>query len=247
MPAPARRTSTQIVAARQAEADEFYAGDPPDEGDRGRAARPAPGASRGCCGRSRATSSTSSSGSTATTRTRRRPQSRQHIRNAHWRHLNSMRVLSMPDKWEYPWFAAWDLAFHCVPFALIDPEFAKEQLWLHAVRAVPASQRADSRLRVGVLATSTRPCTRGRCGASTTWTASAPARRDRALLERCFHKLLINFAWWVNKVDSERQQRLRGRLPRPRQHHASSTAARSCRTARCSSSPTPPAGWACSA
>ena len=57
------------------------------------------------------------------------PASREKIRNAHWRHLNSMRILSMPDKWEYPWFAAWDLAFHCVTFAIIDPEFAKEQLW----------------------------------------------------------------------------------------------------------------------
>src|ERR1051326_3000999 len=57
------------------------------------------------------------------------PESRKTIRNAHWRHLNSMRVLSMPDKWEYPWFAAWDLAFHCVPLALVDSAFAKEQLW----------------------------------------------------------------------------------------------------------------------
>src|SRR5205823_5533063 len=58
------------------------------------------------------------------------PASRLHGRNIHWRHLNSMRVLSMPDKWEYPWFAAWDLAFQCLPLALVDPEFAKEQLWL---------------------------------------------------------------------------------------------------------------------
>ncbi len=57
------------------------------------------------------------------------PASRQSIRNTHWRHLNSMRVLSMPDKWEYPWFAAWDLAFHTVAIALIDAEFAKDQLW----------------------------------------------------------------------------------------------------------------------
>ena len=58
------------------------------------------------------------------------PASRHHMRNKHWRHLNSMRVLAMPDKWEYPWFAAWDLAFHCVTLALVDAEFAKEQLWL---------------------------------------------------------------------------------------------------------------------
>ncbi|MFM8987031.1 MAG: MGH1-like glycoside hydrolase domain-containing protein, partial [Planctomycetia bacterium] len=58
------------------------------------------------------------------------PASRQTIRNAHWRHLNSLRVMSMPDAWEYPWFAAWDLAFQCVPFAIVDPQFAKDQLWI---------------------------------------------------------------------------------------------------------------------
>src|SRR5262249_48190235 len=58
------------------------------------------------------------------------PESHKFIRNRHWRHLTSMRVLSMPDKWEYPWFAAWDLAFHTVPLSLVDPEFAKEQLWV---------------------------------------------------------------------------------------------------------------------
>src|SRR5262249_35047329 len=58
------------------------------------------------------------------------PESRKGIRNQHWLHLNSVRVMSMPDKWEYPWFAAWDLAFHCVAFAAIDPEYAKEQLWV---------------------------------------------------------------------------------------------------------------------
>ena len=58
------------------------------------------------------------------------PPRRRRARNLHWRHLNSMRVMSMPDKWEYPWFAAWDLAFQCVPFALVDPRFAKDQLWV---------------------------------------------------------------------------------------------------------------------
>ena len=73
------------------------------------------------------------------------PASRIHIRNSHWRHLNSMRILSMPDKWEYCWFAAWDLAFHCLSLALVDIEFAKEQLWLllfdqfqHPNGAIPA-------------------------------------------------------------------------------------------------------------
>ncbi|MBA3540550.1 MAG: glucosidase, partial [Deltaproteobacteria bacterium] len=58
------------------------------------------------------------------------PPTRRRARNEHWRHLNSMRIMSMPDKWEYPWFAAWDLAFQCVPFALVDPRFAKDQLWM---------------------------------------------------------------------------------------------------------------------
>ena len=78
------------------------------------------------------------------------PDSRWDIRNQHWPHLNSLRVMTMPDKWEYPWFAAWDLAFHTVAFALIDPKFAKEQLWVPAVRAVSAPQRPDPRLRMGV-------------------------------------------------------------------------------------------------
>ena len=129
------------------------------------------------------------------------PESRKQIRNTHWRHLNSMRVLSMPDKWEYPWFAAWDLAFHTVAIALIDAEFAKEQLWFmlfeqfqHPNGQIPAYEWEFSdinppvhpwavwrvynmdRIRVGVA--------------------------DRSFLEKCFQKLLINFAWWINKVDS---------------------------------------------
>ena len=73
------------------------------------------------------------------------PESRRYRRNRHWKHLNSMRILSMPDKWEYPWFAAWDLAFQAIPFVLVDPDFAKEQLWLllfeqfqHANGQIPA-------------------------------------------------------------------------------------------------------------
>ena len=61
-------------------------------------------------------------------------------------HLYNADVISMPDKWEYPWYAAWDLAFHCVPLALVDPEFAKDQLVCMTARVVHASQRADARL-----------------------------------------------------------------------------------------------------
>lgn len=129
------------------------------------------------------------------------PASREHIRNIHWRHLNSMRVLSMPDKWEYPWFASWDQAFHCIVWGLIDMEFAKEQLWLllfdqfqHPNGQIPSYEWEFSDLN---------PPVHG-------WAAwhlysmqkEKEGKADRAFLERCFHKLLMNFSWWVNKVDS---------------------------------------------
>ena len=129
------------------------------------------------------------------------PRSRWHIRNHHWRHLNSMRVLSMPDKWEYPWFAAWDLAFQSAAFALVDPDFAKEQLWLllfeqfqHPNGQIPAYEWEFSDLNPPVHAWAVwriYNMDRMRSG-----------RADHEWLEKCFHKLLINFAWWVNKVDS---------------------------------------------
>jgi hypothetical protein len=129
------------------------------------------------------------------------PESRKQIRNTHWRHLNSMRVLSMPDKWEYPWFAAWDLAFHTVAIALIDAEFAKDQLWFmlfeqfqHPNGQIPAYEWEFSDLNPPV-----HP-----------WAVWRVYNMDRvrngtadlAFLEKCFQKLLINFAWWINKVDS---------------------------------------------
>ncbi|MDP1827106.1 MAG: glucosidase [Archangium sp.] len=130
------------------------------------------------------------------------PADRKKGRNRHWRHLNSMRVLSMPDKWEYPWFAAWDLAFHMVPFARIDAEFAKEQLWLmlfeqfqHPNGQIPAYEWEFSDLNPPV-----QP-----------WAVWRVYNMDRLqngkgdleFLERCFHKLMLNFTWWVNKVDRE--------------------------------------------
>ena len=130
------------------------------------------------------------------------PEGRQEIRNRHWRHLNSMRVLCVPDKWEYPWFAAWDLALQCVPLVLVDPELAKEQLWLllfeqfqHPNGQIPACEWDFSDLNPPVHAWACRrvyEADRRRTG-----------RGDRVWLERCFHKLLINFAWWVNRVDGE--------------------------------------------
>ena len=127
--------------------------------------------------------------------------SRLHIRNMHWRHLNSMRILSMPDKWEYPWFAAWDLAFHSVALALVDLEFAKEQLFLmlfeqfqHPNGQIPAYEWEFSDLNPPVHAWAVwrvYNMEKARTGTG-----------DRQFLEKCFHKLLINFAWWVNKIDS---------------------------------------------
>jgi len=130
------------------------------------------------------------------------PASRQRARNARWRHLNSMRILSMPDKWEYPWFAAWDLAFHSVVFALIDGEFAKEQLWLmlfeqfqHPNGQIPAYEWEFSDLNPPVHAWAVwRVYNMDRI---------RRGRGDLHFLERCFHKLLLNFTWWVNKVDRE--------------------------------------------
>lgn len=130
------------------------------------------------------------------------PDSRKHGRNTRWLHLNSMRVLSMPDKWEYPWFAAWDLAFHCIPLALVDPEFAKQQLWLllfeqfqHPNGQIPAYEWEFSDLNPPIHAWAVwRVYNMDRIQSG---------KADREFLEHCFHKLLINFAWWVNKVDSE--------------------------------------------
>ncbi len=130
------------------------------------------------------------------------PASRKHIRNAHWRHLNSLRVMTVPDKWEYPWFAAWDLAFQCVSFALIDGEFAKQQLWVllfeqfqHPNGQIPAYEWEFSDLNPPVHAWAVwRVYNMDRIRSG---------KADRDFLERCFHKLLINFAWWINKVDRE--------------------------------------------
>jgi hypothetical protein len=129
------------------------------------------------------------------------PESRKNMRNKHWHHLNSMRVLSMPDKWEYPWFAAWDLAFHTVAIALVDAEFAKEQLWFmlfeqfqHPNGQIPAYEWEFSDLNPPV-----HPWAVWRVY---NMDRIRSGKADRHFLERCFHKLLINFAWWINKVDS---------------------------------------------
>ncbi len=130
------------------------------------------------------------------------PAGREFGRNRRWRHLNSMRILSMPDTWEYPWFAAWDLAFHSVVFALIDADFAKEQLWLmlfeqfqHPNGQIPAYEWEFSDLNPPVHAWAVwRVYNMDRIRSG---------KADRDFLEKCFHKLMLNFTWWVNKVDRE--------------------------------------------
>ena len=129
------------------------------------------------------------------------PESRKHMRNVHWRHLNSMRVLSMPDKWEFPWFAAWDLAFQCITLALVDPDFAKENLWIllfeqfqHPNGQIPAYEWEFSDMNPPVHAWA--------CWRVYQLEKQRTGKGDRGFLEKCLHKLLMNFAWWVNRVDS---------------------------------------------
>ncbi len=130
------------------------------------------------------------------------PAQRGRGRNADWRHVYNADVISMPDKWEYPWYAAWDLAFHCVPIALIDSDFAKEQLsllvrewYMHPSGQLPAYEWAFGDVNPPVHA----------------WAAlrvykiekKRRGRGDIGFLERIFHKLLLNFTWWVNRKDAE--------------------------------------------
>jgi hypothetical protein len=122
------------------------------------------------------------------------PAQRKEGRDADWRHLDAGQIISMPDKWEFPWFASWDLAFHTIPFALIDPEFAKDQLllltherYMHPNGQLPAYEWAFGDTNPPVQA----------------WAALRIHKLcpDRSFLERLFHKLLLNFSWWVNKKD----------------------------------------------
>lgn len=130
------------------------------------------------------------------------PASRRNGRNSQWRHLYNLEVVSMPDKWEYPWYAAWDLAFHTLPLALIDPEWAKRQLalmlrewYMHPNGQIAAYEWAFGDVNPPVHA----------------WAAwrvykidrEVNGRADIAFLEKIFHKLLLNFTWWVNRKDQE--------------------------------------------
>lgn len=129
------------------------------------------------------------------------PESHRWIRNSHWRHIVSYRVLSMPDKWEFPWFAAWDLTFHSLTLALIDLNFAKHQLWLllfdqfqHPNGAIPAYEWEFSDVNPPVQAFAALKIYE--------FEKQKLGHGDDPFLEKCFHKLLLNFSWWVNRVDS---------------------------------------------
>jgi hypothetical protein len=129
------------------------------------------------------------------------PADRMLGRNHEWQHLNNADVISMPDKWEYPWYAAWDLAFHCIPFSLVDAEFAKKQLllltkewYMHPNGQLPAYEWAFGDVNPPVHAWST-------------WRVYKIDQKNNAgkgdipFLESIFHKLLLNFTWWVNRKD----------------------------------------------
>jgi hypothetical protein len=128
------------------------------------------------------------------------PTERKHGRNAQWIHFDAAEILSMPDKWEYPWFAAWDLAFHTIPLALLDPDFAKAQLdvitrewYMHPNGQLPAYEWAFGDVNPPVHAWAT-------------WRVykieqKMNGKGDRQFLERVFQKLLLNFTWWVNRKD----------------------------------------------
>lgn len=121
-------------------------------------------------------------------------------RNKDWIHLVNFDVISMPDKWEYPWYASWDLCFHCIPLALIDPDFAKRQLilmtrewYMHPNGQIPAYEWNFSDVNPPVIAWAV-------------WRVykidgKKTGKLDRAFLETVFHKLLLNFTWWVNRKD----------------------------------------------
>ena len=131
------------------------------------------------------------------------PSNRKKGRNNDWLHLNNADIISMPDKWEYPWYAAWDLAFHCLPLAVVDPDFAKDQLvlltrewYMHPNGQLPAYEWAFGDVNPPVHAWAT-------------WRVYKIDQKlnggkgDIDFLERVFHKLLLNFTWWVNRKDAE--------------------------------------------
>lgn len=138
------------------------------------------------------------------------PPERIEGRNSEWIHLNNADIISMPDKWEYPWYAAWDLAFHCVTLAMVDPKFAKDQLklltrewYMHPNGQFPAYEWSFSDVNPPVHAWAS-------------WRVYKMDKKqnggigDRSFLESVFHKLLLNFTWWVNRKDEHNHNIFQG-------------------------------------
>ncbi|MBI1225971.1 MAG: glucosidase [Bacteroidetes bacterium] len=129
------------------------------------------------------------------------PQSHLLGRNANWRHLNAHDIISMPDKWEYPWFAAWDLAFQCIPLAAVDSDFAKEQLllllrewYMHPSGAIPGYEWKFDNANPPVQAWAALEIYR--------LEKKSTGRGDSIFLEKIFQKLIVNFSWWLNQEDA---------------------------------------------
>ncbi len=138
------------------------------------------------------------------------PEARLSGRNNEWVHLNNSQLISMPDKWEYPWYASWDLAFHCIALAMVDPKFAKDQLklltlewYMHPNGQLPAYEWNFSDVNPPVHAWAT-------------WRVYKMDQKknngkgDFAFLESVFHKLLLNFTWWVNRKDKDNRNIFQG-------------------------------------
>ena len=187
----------RVIAARQAEADEFYAGLTPERAstDEAMVMRQAFGGLLWSKQFYYYDVARWLDGDPAQPPP---PAQREHGRNSRWRNFNAFDIMSMPDKWEYPWFAAWDLAFHCVALAHVDPAFAKYQLILlcrewfqHPNGALPAYEWDFGDVNPPVQA----------------WAAievfAIDGASDFGFLSRVFDKLLINFTWWVNREDAE--------------------------------------------
>ncbi len=185
----------RTMAAREADADEFYAALAPPE--------TTPEADAGAATGVRRTRMEQADVPLRRPALARRrpgqpapPSARLHGRNANWRHLDSFDVLAMPDPWEYPWFAAWDLGFHAVPWAHLDPAFAKYQLlvllrewFMHPNGALPAYEWNFDDVNPPVHVMAALRVFR------------IDGSRDREFLERVFQKLLVNYSWWVNRQD----------------------------------------------
>ena len=155
---------------------------------------------RACCGASSSTTTTWTSGWRSAAPIRSRRSRKAAPRNDHWHHMYNGDVISMPDKWEYPWYAAWDLAFHVLALTLVDPDFGKQQLklmlrerYMHPNGQIPAYEWNFGDVNPPVHAWSTIFTYR--------LEKAQKGEGDRDWLKSCFQKLLLNFTWWVNRKD----------------------------------------------